>query len=65
MLSSFTTESCPKKEENILQLRRKQMIVEHRRFFSQNTCAMLESNLDCKQQHLSIRNSSILNVHVV
>ena len=52
MLSSFTRESCPKKEENILQLRRKQMIVEHRRFFSQNTCAMLESNLDCKQQHL-------------
>ena len=31
------------KKENILQHRRKQMIAEHGRFFSQNTCAMLES----------------------
>ena len=47
MLSRFTRESCPKKKENILQ-----MIAEHRRFISQNTCAMLESLSAYKLQHL-------------
>ena len=54
MLSRFIRESCPKKKENILQLRRKQMIAEHRRFISQNTCAMLESLSAYKLQHLPL-----------
>ena len=54
MLSRFTRESCPKKKGNILQLRRKQMIAEHRRFFSQNTCAMLEYLSAYKLQYLPL-----------
>ena len=33
----------PEKKDNTFQHRRTQMIAEHGKFFSQNTCAMLES----------------------
>ena len=55
MLSSFTRESCPKKKENILQLRRKQIIAEHGRFFNQNTCAMLGSLSAYTLQYLPLK----------